>query len=179
MALLAEEIVEEWLNRQGYFTIRGIKVGVHEIDLLAIKQQKNGKADCRHLEVQASMRPVSYISHVPKKEQKNGRAKNSAKRSEVELIDGVLEWVNTKFLRPDKKALKTALWDGDWSSELVVNEVKSKEELNLIAGHGINVLQLKDIIFSLAHDPFVVGSASGADIIDLIHMGAHANDKVL
>jgi hypothetical protein len=32
MALLAEEIVEEWLNRQGYFTIRGIKKGVHEID---------------------------------------------------------------------------------------------------------------------------------------------------
>ena len=24
MALLAEEIVEEWLNRQDYFTIRGI-----------------------------------------------------------------------------------------------------------------------------------------------------------
>ena len=33
MALLAEEIVEEWLNRQGYFTIRGVKVGVHEMDL--------------------------------------------------------------------------------------------------------------------------------------------------
>ena len=37
MALLAEEIVEEWLNRQGYFTIRGVKVGVHEIDLLAVR----------------------------------------------------------------------------------------------------------------------------------------------
>lgn len=36
MALLAEEIVEEWLNRQGYFTIRGIKMGVQEIDLLAV-----------------------------------------------------------------------------------------------------------------------------------------------
>jgi hypothetical protein len=37
MALLAEEIVEEWLNRHGYFTICGIKMGVHEIDLLAVK----------------------------------------------------------------------------------------------------------------------------------------------
>ena len=27
MALLAEEVVEEWLNRQGYFTIRGIRLG--------------------------------------------------------------------------------------------------------------------------------------------------------
>jgi Holliday junction resolvase-like predicted endonuclease len=37
MALLAEEIVEEWLNRQGYFTIRGIRLGVNEIDLVAVK----------------------------------------------------------------------------------------------------------------------------------------------
>lgn len=36
MALLAEELVEEWLNRNGFFTIRGIKLGVQEIDLLAI-----------------------------------------------------------------------------------------------------------------------------------------------
>ena len=68
MALLAEEIVEEWLNRQGYVTIRGIKMGVHEIDLLAVKWLENGKVECRHIEVQASMRPVSYISRVPKKE---------------------------------------------------------------------------------------------------------------
>jgi hypothetical protein len=36
MALLAEELVEEWLNRTGYFTIRGLKLGVHEVDLLAV-----------------------------------------------------------------------------------------------------------------------------------------------
>ncbi|MGE0557802.1 MAG: hypothetical protein AB7E73_12575 [Burkholderiales bacterium] len=90
MALLAEEIVEEWLNRQGYFTIRGIKVGVHEIDLLAVKHHVDGKPECRHLEVQASMRPVSYISRVPKRDQKNSRAKNSAKRSVEELVVGRL-----------------------------------------------------------------------------------------
>ena len=78
MALLAEEIVEEWLNRQGYFTIRGIKMGVQEIDLLAVKWQIDGKAECRHVEVQASMRPVSYISRVLKEEQKAGRAANNA-----------------------------------------------------------------------------------------------------
>jgi len=27
MLQLAEEIVEEWLNRHGYFTIRGIRLG--------------------------------------------------------------------------------------------------------------------------------------------------------
>jgi hypothetical protein len=69
MALLAEELVEEWLNRRGYFTIRGVKLGVHEIDLLAIRPSASG-LECRHLEVQASVRPVSYITRVPKDVQK-------------------------------------------------------------------------------------------------------------
>ena len=174
MALLAEEIVEEWLNRQGYFTIRGIKMGVHEIDLLAVKWLGNGKAECRHIEVQASMRPVSYISRVPKKEQKAGRSANSAKRSDEELTQGVAEWVETKFHRPDKRALMATLWNGEWSSELVVNVVKSDDEVKLIAGHGIKIFRLKEIISSLAKDSFVIGSASGADFVDLIHMGSHA-----
>lgn len=171
MALLAEEIVEEWLNRQGYFTIRGIKMGVQEIDLLAIKWQENGKADCRHVEVQASMRPVSYISRVPKENQKAGRAANSAKRSNEELVQGVAEWIEKKFHRPEKKALMRTLWNGNWSSELVVNVVKSNEELSLIASHGIKILRLNEIIESLASNKYVVASASGGDIIDLIQMG--------
>ena len=36
MALLAESLVEEWLNRKGFFTIRGLKQDVDEIDLLAV-----------------------------------------------------------------------------------------------------------------------------------------------
>jgi hypothetical protein len=62
MALLAEEIVEEWLNRNGYFTIRGIKLGVQEIDLLALAV-RDSIVEARHIEVQASIRPVSYLCH--------------------------------------------------------------------------------------------------------------------
>ena len=80
MALLAEEVVEEWLNRQGYFTIRGIRLGVDEIDLVAVMLRSGKTPDCRHVEVQASMRPVSYISKVPKSACKTGRAANSATR---------------------------------------------------------------------------------------------------
>ena len=79
MALIAEEVVEEWLNQQGYFTIRGIKLGVQEMDILAIKLNDEA-ADLRHYEVQASVNPVSYISSVPKAIQKSeGRHANSAK----------------------------------------------------------------------------------------------------
>lgn len=170
MALLAEEIVEEWLNRQGYFTIRGIKMGVQEIDLLAVKRGSDNKVECRHIEVQASMRPVSYISRVPREGQKAGRTANSAKRSDEELAVGVAEWVEKKFRRLDKKALMSRLWEGEWSSELVVNAVKSEQELDQIAGHGIRIHALRDIISSLNNKNFIISSASGSDIIDLIHV---------
>ena len=38
MAALAESLVDEWLNRQGFFTVRGLKHGVDEIDLLGVRQ---------------------------------------------------------------------------------------------------------------------------------------------
>lgn len=179
MALLAEEIVEEWLNRQGYFTIRGIKLGVQEIDLLAVRSlpDGSGQAECRHIEVQASMRPVSYISRVPKESQKAGRAANSAKRSEDELRSGVAEWVERKFRRADKTSLMAKLWKGAWSSELVVNVVRSEDEVDLIESHGIRIHRLADIVSDLASDSFVIKSASGADFVDLIHMGSHATLK--
>jgi hypothetical protein len=42
MALLAESLVEEWLNRKGYFTIRGLKHGLGEMDLLAVRPESAG-----------------------------------------------------------------------------------------------------------------------------------------
>ena len=127
MALLAEELVEEWLNRQGYFTIRGIKVGVHEMDLLAIRPT-NGGIECRQLEVQASVRPVSYITRVPKAVQEaTGRAATSARiREDEELREGVREWVEKKFDHPQKQALRRRLSPHNWTRELVVHNVKPR-----------------------------------------------------
>ncbi len=58
MALFAEALVEEWLNRSGYFTIRGVKVGNSEIDLLAVSPNES---DGLHVEVSVSIRPMGYI----------------------------------------------------------------------------------------------------------------------
>lgn len=173
MALLAEELVEEWLNRQGYFTIRGIKIGVDEIDLLAIQFHPEGRIEYRHIEVQASMRPVSYISKVPKNLQKQGRAPNSAKRSKDELIEGVAEWVEKKFRKKKKTDLIEKICPAKWSSELVINVVKSSDEVDLIRSHGVTILDLSGIVRSLGKEDFIIKSASGADFVDLIHMGTN------
>ncbi|EAR22546.1 hypothetical protein [Nitrococcus mobilis] len=172
MALLAEEIVEEWLNRNGYFTIRGMKLGVHEIDLLAIGQTEDDAVECRHIEVQASMRPVSYISRVPKAAQRRGKAANSSKRTDEELREGVAEWVTTKYKHPRKLSLMEKLWRGNWSKELVINNVKSEDEVALIKGHGIRILRLVDVVSSLKKRGDF--TAAGADFVDLIHMGESA-----
>ena len=174
MALLAEEIVEEWLRREGYFTIRGIKLGVHEIDLLAVRYRSGQAVECRHIEVQASVRPVSYISKVPKLKQREGRSANSAKRSQDELHDGVSEWVNTKYNRPDKVTLRASLWPGKWSTELVINKVKSEDEVKLIESHGVSIIRLLDIVKSLGKQGSPIGCASGGDFVELLHLGADA-----
>jgi len=169
MSLLAEVIVDEWLNRHGYFTIRGIHLGVDEMDLLAIKPTATG-IECRHIEVQASMRPVSYICRVPKEVQRTtGKAENSQKRSEDELIQGTKEWVEKKFEKPLKLKLLASLAPGPWSRELVVHRVRSEAEVDLIRDCGVQILRLSEIIDEIANGGSMISSASGGDLLDLIH----------
>ena len=173
MALLAEELVEEWLNRQGYFTIRGVKVGVDEIDLLAVKYSDKGKPECRHVEVQASMRPISYISRIPKTLLEAGQSPTSAKTRSSELLKaGVKEWVIKKFKKPNKLSVIESLFPINWSTELVVNNVKSEEELKYIESEGVKLTRLSEVIKELNKNDFKIKSASGADFSDLIHLAS-------
>jgi hypothetical protein len=174
MSLLAEEIVEEWLNRQGYFTLRGVRLGVHEIDLLALRQTETG-LDRRHIEVQASVRPMSYVTDLPKAVQKKtGRKPKSTKqRSADELKLGVEEWVFKKWDLRDKVKLRAKLAAGQWSRELVVHLVKHEHELDLLRQAGVTILRLRDIVHQLkSGDGMVLEGAAGAHLLDLVALGA-------
>ena len=173
MALLAEEIVEEWLNRQGYFTIRGVKIGVHEMDILAVRATPNG-LECRQVEVQASIRPVSYLTRVPKAVQKQtGRAAGSAKaRPEEELRQGVREWIEKKYDLPEKQRIRQRLAAGPWSRELVVHQVKYSKELELITEAGVIVRRLVDVLAELKRGGMLLEAAAGAYLVDLVALTA-------
>ena len=109
MALLDEQLVEEWLNRQNFFTMRGIKSGNDEIDLLAIRPTPEGLA-CWHVEVQISYGPVGYI----------GGDNSERKRTDKELREGVEQWVTKKFTSPKKaKRLNEILPNAKWRKFLV------------------------------------------------------------
>src|SRR5437867_4098752 len=98
MAALAESLVDEWLNRQGFFTVRGIKHGVDEIDLLGVRPGKN-QNDAWHVEVQASFRPIGYIGPVTKEiAVEFSASKTSAKKRPIEIVRKCAEsWVHRKF----------------------------------------------------------------------------------
>lgn len=170
MSLLAEEVVEEWLNRNGYLTIRGIKVGVDEMDILAIRPLPEGKCECRHVEVQVSVNAISYITKVPSAIRKQtGIGPHNAKKRDLEqLTQGVREWVEAKFDQPRKEQLRNSLCPGSWSRELVVGSIKHEEELDLLRQAGIKIHRLKDIVLEMTEKTRAVKAAAGADLFDLM-----------
>jgi hypothetical protein len=175
MSLLAEEIVEEWLNRNGYFTIRGIKLGVHEIDLLALALH-GSKIEARHIEVQASVNPIGYLCQLSKGDQKKtGRKSGSMKkRTPAEMAKSVAEWVRKKYHLPAKKRLRNALFPGEWQIELVIHRVRFPEEIELLKEHGIKIHMLRAIADSLSESSTLIKSAAGTDLLDLIKLGGEA-----
>lgn len=174
MALLAEEIVEEWLRRDGYFTIRGIKLGVHEVDLLAVRP--NGeKWECRHVEVQASINPVSYLSRVPAADQKAAGLKSTSRklRTDEQLKQGIQEWIAKKFDHPAKVALMDRLVGsgirvGPWKRELVVHRLAFEQEATLLEESGVRIIRLSHIVQALRSPGGVIAKAGGADFLDLL-----------
>lgn len=180
MALLAEELVEEWLNRAGFFTIRGVKIGVHEMDLLAIRPTPTG-VECRHIEVQASVNPVSYLFRLTKADQKaTGRGPTSSgKRTEAEISRGADEWVHKKFGHPQKVKLLASLAPGPWSQEVVLHRLRHPEEIHQLEARGITVHQLADVVTDLSRPGPKVARASGGDFLDLVFLGSNGQSVEL
>ena len=170
MALLAEVLVEEWLNRQGFFTIRGLKLGVHEMDLLAIRPKGDGSIECRHVEVQASVNPISYMTRLTKADQValKRSATSSGARTPEQIQRGVEEWVQKKFGRPTKTSMLRQLAPGPWSRELVIHRLKHPEELDMLIEAGIMIHRLSDILREMRQVKGKVSRASGSDFMDLL-----------
>jgi hypothetical protein len=154
MALIAEEIVQEWLNRQGYFTIRGIKLGMHEIDILAVKIVP--ELQCRQIEVQVSHNPIAYITD----------SKPSPKDAAA-LTASVRKWIQKKFELPEKASLRANLAPAHWTRELVYNRVKHSDELGELQRQGIVLHKFGDVVADMSSKNNIVRKAVSADLLDL------------
>ncbi len=171
MALLAESLVEEWLNRNGFFTIRGIKAGVNEIDLLAVRAGSEG-LEARHVEVQMSVNPISYIAPLTEIQTKQyGKGKTSAWRRPSDALPvSVVAWVEKKFSSGTKVNARNRAWPGlHWTYHFVHGKVKHPEELELIRSHGIEIIRFYDVLTQLCSNvERAPKSGAGSDIADMI-----------
>lgn len=174
MAALAEQLVDEWLNRQGFFTIRGVKQGVNEIDLLGIRPSKTeiGQLEAWHVEVQISFNPVSYISKLSPSqiEELGAKSKNSSKkRPPIFLEQTVSHWVLGKFKSLRKQQMREGCWPGlDWKPHFVHANAKHPEELELIAKQGITLIEFSQVLKDLRNAEAAYKGNSGTDIVDII-----------
>ena len=136
MALLAESLVEEWLNRNGYFTIRGVKHGQGEMDLFAVRPQSDRVVGW-HVEVTVSFRPIGYIAREPAGN--SGRRGSSVRKRVPEQVRAYArDWVEAKFRSSDKVQLRSELWPAAmWSFHLVHGVIRYPLELEVFESEGI------------------------------------------
>ena len=170
MAFLAETLVDEWLNRQGYFTVRGLKDGVSEIDLLGVRPGPGGLEGC-HVEVQASFRPVGYITPIANEDLTGfAKSRTSAKaRPEAILQRSVAAWVEKKFASKGKVSARNRAWPGlSWRHIFVHAVVREPLELSLIANHGIEVVPFHDILHQLKHVSASQRGGAGTDVSEIV-----------
>lgn len=162
MALIAEELVQEWLNRDGYFTLRGARLGNHELDLLAIKVQADGTLHCRHIEVNAAVRPIGYLGPV-----------TSAKTQSLdEQRANARLWAEGKFNTPAKEKLRARLAPGQtWSLEVVLHKLKGPVQLDAIREQGIRTHRLSDVLQALKKRGAIIQAAGGQSLFDLTNSG--------
>ena len=176
MSLLAETVVEEYFNYHGYFTIRGLKIGLDEIDLLAVKLSNKNNIECLHIEVQVSEKPVNYISHLTEEIRKrhDKKSKTSAiKRTREELILCVAEWVKKKFNHPGKKKLRAKLFPNqEWKFMFVHGNIKDRNELDILEKHSVETIDIKILIHNLSkyYLKKYKTSSIGRDIINLFKL---------
>ena len=159
MALLDEQLVEEWLNRQNFFTMRGIKSGNDEIDLLAIRPTPEGM-EYWHVEVQISYRPVNYI----------GGDINARKRTKNELREGVEQWVAKKFTSPKKaKRRNEILPDAKWRYFLVHAVLKDEAELTIMEELGVELIPYKRVLEDLRSEKKSKSSSAASGIVEMLN----------
>lgn len=159
MALISEQIVEEWLRRQEFFTIRGMrKPRVRESDILAIRCKDGQIVEACHYEVQVSYRPVGFL--VKRKV-----------LEEIGLKAGIDLLIENKFDSDRKKSLRAQLVGNkvNWTYHFVVHELKKEEERKILEKHPlIELVKFVDVCTDLASKEVPDFSASDRDLVDLM-----------
>jgi hypothetical protein len=125
-----------------------------------------------HVEVQASFRPIGYISKLtPELTRRHGKASTSAwKRSPDVIKQCAAAWVQNKFQNAKKYKVRERAWPGlTWKFLFVHCIVKEEAELRAIESRGIELVPFHKVLGDLcakADNGFA--GASATDIAEIV-----------
>ncbi len=167
MALLAESLVEEWLNRRAFFTIRGVKHGHGEMDLIAVH---HGPAAIQgwHVEVTVAFRPIGYIA--PARLGLTRKRDYVRRRTPKQVQACARAYVEAKFRAPGKAQLRERLWPGlTWSFHLIHGALRHAGELKAFAREGVTCHPFHELLSGLSRrDPGSFSGSAGGDLAEIV-----------
>ena len=132
---LIEDVISCWLHSKGYFLIQNLKVGLKEIDILAVKLSGNKIVEKAHIEVQCSDKPICILGH------KYVYEKDVKKGIDIFMI--------RKF--DDKKVvafIENIIGEG-YEKWLITGKQKDEKSIKEIKRRGVRVVRVWDIFEKL------------------------------
>lgn len=163
---LIESIVASWFNAKGYFVIQNLKVGVYEVDLLAIKLNEFQKIeDAVHVEIQCSSNPIGYI----------GGSTSAKKRSFDEIEQGVMAYIEKKFEHPKTKKVIASIFGQSYRRLFVCGNLKDETTIEFFKKHDVEVVRVWEIFDDVKkhNEKFETGSWNRYH--QLLHLSSDSN----
>ncbi len=134
---VSEDLVSLAYQSLGYFVIEGRKVGVREIDLLAVRLGVDGDVCERlHIEVQIGVSPIGVL---------RGQARLGT--SNREPVKSVKDWMKKKFGEKSvKRHVKGAFCGKTYKRVFVHGRLKDSSQLAALRKAGIECVSVRELV---------------------------------
>src|SRR3989344_4665719 len=158
---IIENIVANWFNSKGYFLIKNLKVGVNEIDILAVKLNNNQKVDDSiHIEVQCSSNPIGYI----------GGSSSAKKRNASGIESGVAAYIDKKFNNKKIKNVIERLIGNKYRKMFICGKLKDESTIKYFKKNGIKVMRVWQIFKEIKANKGECKTSEGNRYHQLLHL---------
>lgn len=138
MSDLIADVVGEWLCLKGYFIIRGLKVGLNEVDVLAIKPRDGKITEAAHYEISIGVNPVGYLGEP-----------SARRQTEAEVRGSVARFVVKKYTNANTVKLIERLVGKKCARYFVTGNRKHEMEIIALREHGIKVIPVTQVLTEL------------------------------
>ncbi len=139
----AESLVGAALQSIGYLVIQGIKIGVREIDFLAVKKVGD-KLEYFHIEVSISYHPIGVL-----------RKHAAFGTSGDDIENSASEYIDKKFFQPKVcQAIKLIFGTDKYKKMFIHGRLKDYKQLEVFKKKGVGCLPLRELIKEAENSPY-------------------------